>query len=351
MQATAVLLLFLAIYCSNKAAASPVAGSFDDDQGSAKRPVEDIDEMIIDMKEMGVEYFPDGRVKYESIEKLFETYRMGKTIKQTKIRQHVESKDDKQNVRGKRLTFGIEERLPVPDDYSDYFPYCAIGELDNGCSVVFIGPYHALTTASCVYNTFTNSWRDIKTITRKRNCNTEGIEMSISAVRSVVGFTVYELFAYNFALIITQSISPTPCYAGFGFISDWLDRGFDIIGYPSDKTVLQLPNCSYDSLFSSSCHYSNVTGSSLQYRYRCDTQGMYGAPLFSEVPDEFASYIGQRVVYGVHSNYDNTFLWNFGTRITRDRYIQIIRWMIESGYNPLTPPSPTTTSSPINNSG
>ena len=337
MKATAFLVFFLAVYCSIQAQASPVAGNDNNNQGSGSKPepvpAEDIHfDDIIDMKEMGVEVFPNGTVKYESIEKLIEIYRMGKNIDKTRIPSHFEPEDDDGDTdREKRLVFGIDERLPVPSTSS--FPYCAIGVLDNGCTAVFIGPYHALTSASCVYNTATNTWRGNYNIRRARNCRTYGVRMYATGVRAVVGFTQLHNSDYNFALIITRSTAPTSCYAGFGYITTWLNRGFDLIGYPSDRT--RVSGCSYQSVYSSSCHFSDLNPTGLQYRYRCDTQGTYGAPLFSETPDTSAAYTGQRAVYGVNSNYDSTGQYNYGTRINRDRFLQIVGWMTQSGYNPL----------------
>jgi len=70
-----------------------------------------------------------------------------------------------------------DERLSIPNSAFAHLPYCTIGELDNGCSAVFIGPYHALTAASCVYNMATNTWRGNYDVIRRRNCNRTGTRM------------------------------------------------------------------------------------------------------------------------------------------------------------------------------
>jgi len=80
-----------------------------------------------------------------------------------------------------------DERLPIPNSAFAHLPYCTIGELDNGCSAVFIGPYHALTAASCVYNMATNTWRGNYDVIRRRNCNRTGTRMIGIAVWSVQG--------------------------------------------------------------------------------------------------------------------------------------------------------------------
>ena len=335
MKAIAFLLFFLAVYCSIQAQASPVAGNDNNNQGSGSKPEpvpaeDNHSDDIIDMKEMGVEVSPNGTMKYESVEQLIEIYQMGKNINKTKIPSHFGA-DDGEYDRRKRLVFGIDGRVPVSSTSS--FPYCAIGVLDNGCTAVFIGPYHALTSATCVYNTATNTWRGNYNIRRARNCRTYGTQMYATGVRAVVGLTLFHNSDYNFALIITRSTAPTSCYAGFGYINNWPNLGFDLVGYPSDRT--RVPGCFYQSMYSSSCSSSSLNPTGLQYRYHCDTVGTYGAPLFSEVPDTLAAYTGQRVVYGVNSNYDSTRRYNYGTRINRDRFNLIVGWMIQSGYNPL----------------
>ena len=124
-------------------------------EGSTFEPNEK--EMVIDLEEIAIEAFANGTIKRETIEELIEMYRLNMSTKnfpEYKTRQHFEEYDEE-----KHYIFDDDECLPIPNSAFARLPYCAIGELDNGCSAVFIGPYHALTAASCVYNTATNTWR------------------------------------------------------------------------------------------------------------------------------------------------------------------------------------------------
>ena len=38
-------------------------------------------------------------------------------------------------------------------------PYCAIGELENGCTAFLVGPYHAITAGHCVYDCNARKWK------------------------------------------------------------------------------------------------------------------------------------------------------------------------------------------------
>jgi len=55
-----------------------------------------------------------------------------------------------EGVRQARRVIGDDERLPV--EYSDRLsglPFCAIGQMANGCTAFLVSPYHAITSAQC----------------------------------------------------------------------------------------------------------------------------------------------------------------------------------------------------------
>ena len=300
-------------------------------EGSAFEPKEK-EEMVINLEEIAIEAFANGTIKRESIDELIAFYRLNLTTKdflEYKTQQHFE--EDKEE---KRHIFDDDERLYISNSDFSRLPYCAIGELDNGCTAVFIGPYHALTAASCVYNTVTNRWRGNYDIIRGRNCNRYGTRMTGVGALSVTGYTVSRLPQHNYALIITSSTRRSPCWASFGYTSPWTNRGLDLIGYPTDKRFNL--GCLYHSAYSSSCHFSSTAHSGQTLTYRCDAVGTYGAPLMSEARDTSGVLDkGQRVVYGVHAYQDLSRNWNYGPMINRDRFNRIVGWMRNSGYNPL----------------
>lgn len=50
-----------------------------------------------------------------------------------------------------------------------YYPEFAIGQLENGCTAFLIGPYHAMTSARCVYNQGERLWETKLDFIRAKN--------------------------------------------------------------------------------------------------------------------------------------------------------------------------------------
>ena len=140
------------------------------------------------------------------------------------------------------------------------------------------------------------------------------------------GYALQGLPEYDYGLIVTNQRSP--CWVSLGFHDPWINRGFDLLGYPTDKRS----GCIYHPAYLSSCSYSSATRNDLYLQHRCDTSGMIGAPLMSEYPDGNGFDRGQRVVFGV--NVYTGSLFNYGPKINRDRFYQIVDWMQQTGYNP-----------------
>lgn len=309
---------------SDLATARVIHIRFDESSGGGFE--ENETEIDVDLGEEGVEFFPNGTEKREGLEHLIDMYQ--KVMKEN-MPDFEKSNDDKEDLqRVRRKIFGGDERLPINNPAPH--PYCAVGYLDSGCTAVFIGPYHAITAASCVYDTTTNTWKRTQlNIRRGRTCGHSGTRMTWTNVYALQGYTVQHRREYDFALIVYNRNNPSPCYLSFGYMDTWSDVGFDTFGYPRDKP-LQSGCRFYRSMWFTSCHYSDTLDSGLGLIYRCDVvQGNTGSALYGEWKGHSS---GSKVVYGVNARYYTD--WNYGVRLDRTRFCKIAEWMTSSGYTP-----------------
>ena len=238
--------------------------------------------------------------------------------------EHVEQDED---VRQARSVIGDDERLPV--EYSDKLsglPFCAIGQMANGCTAFLVSPYHAITSAQCVYNLTSGQFypRAAFNLYRGRSCNTEGAPMLSRGAIAPFGYTGLGNNSWNFALVAYTTDRPSPCYMSFSadpYIT-WPNQGFDVIGYPYDQYPDERPNCTYATMTFSSCHYSLSILNGNYYAYRCDTSdGTVGAPLLGEFQSTSNT---QRIAFGV--NILEGLSYNYGTRFDREKFCAIVDW-------------------------
>ena len=324
---TIILSIIIAITTTAAPASARVIHiSFEESSGAGSGDTDVKTELDIDLEELAVEYFQNGTQRKESFENLIDVYQRS----QSKNMSDFLADNGEDNLqRARRTIFGNDERLPV--DNSNRFPYCAVGYLDSGCTATFIGPYHALTAAHCVYDTDTNTWKRNLNMRRGRTCNTLGERMYWTRVLSVTGYTEDHHQDRDYALIIYNQNNRSPCWLSFGYWDNWPDVGFDIFGYPEDKASVS--GCRYDSMWFTSCHYSDTLNSGRRYKYRCDTRpGNSGSALYAEKKGDSS---GSRIVYGVHTHGAGTTTWNYGNRIDRSRFCRIVQWMKDSGYTPM----------------
>ena len=329
------LILILAITAF--AAASPVPTGEINDDGKGVQPVHQ-QRILLDLEELDLEFFPNGTVKTSSMADLLRLYNLKKDADDyagNKTEEHYEEEEDDQedengDNRSKRAIFDDDERLPIPNsNLNSGLPFCALAEVSGstGCTAIFIGPNHALTAGRCVYDRTAGRFRTGLRLYRRRNCYRYGTSMTTTRLFTVNGYALSGLQEYDYGLIVTSARSP--CWVSFGYRDPWNNRGFDLLGYPTDKRS----GCSYDPAYFSSCSYSSTSRNGLFLQYRCDTSGMTGAPLMSEIVDQTGVDRGQKSVFGVHGYYNS--FYNFGSRIDRDRFYQIVGWLQQTGYNPI----------------
>lgn len=311
-------------------AATPVSVGDDIKEDNKDGPI-DQEKMFLDLEEMDLEFFPNGTVKLSSLDDLLQIYYVKKDIhdlagNKTSQNFSEEQKDSKNEDRSKRTIFDDDERLPIPNSNLNSLPFCALAEVSNGCTATFIGPNHALTAGRCVYDRTNRRFRSGLRLYRGRNCYRYGTYMTATNLFTVNGYALRGKQEYDYGLIVTNETSP--CWVSIGFQEPWTNRGFDLLGYPTDKRA----GCFYHPAYFSSCSFSSVTRDNLFLQHRCDTSGMIGAPLMSEYLDASGRDRGQKGVSGV--NVYTGSLYNYGPRINRDRFYQIVGWMNQTGYDP-----------------
>ena len=328
-----IFILILAIVAYT--AAIPLPEDDKDDNGFD--PAEH-EKMLLDLEEMGLEFFPNGSVKLSSAEDLLRLYYLKQNIDDLMgnwTNEHFEPDNEKgeeeeesNNGRDKRTIFDDDERLPIPNsNLITGLPYCALAYVSTGCTAIFVGPNHALTAGSCVYDRTTSRFRTGLYLYRGRNCNRYGTFMSSTNLFTVNGYALNGRREYDYGMIITTSASP--CWASFGYNDPWNGRGLELLGYPTDKRT----GCTYSPAYHSACATSSTSRLDLYLQHRCDAYATTGGPLMSEYVDRVGRDRGQKGIVGVNAY--SGFVYNYGPRINRDRFYQFVDWMRQTGYDPL----------------
>ncbi len=317
------LILILAVSALAAASPVPVDKIDGDDNEPAHQEV-----MQLDLEEMDLEFFPNGTVKSSSIDDLVRLYYKKKDVDDfsgNKTEEHFEEEDQDggdEEGRSKRRIFGTDNRSPISNyKLRTLLPYCALAQVSNGCTAMFIGPNHALTAGRCVYDRTRREFRTGLRLYRSRNCRNYGTSMTATYLFTVNGYANAGLQEYDYGLIYTSERSP--CWTSFGFADPWRNKGLDLLGYPFNRVA----GCSYRPAYISSYSYSSTTRNDLFLQHRCDTSAI-GAPLMSDLRDN-----GVKSVTGV--NVYNSPSYNHGPRINRDRFYTIVEWMRRTGYDPL----------------
>ena len=79
-----------------------------------------------------------------------------------------------EKMMNKRTVFGKDGRY-IHSSVGN--PYCAIGQMENGCTAFLVGPYHAITSRHCVYDCSKREFLPYRGIYLQRNCFSRGIFM------------------------------------------------------------------------------------------------------------------------------------------------------------------------------
>ena len=338
------VVLFALLNLVALATAGPVPEQATDEEREDWDSVPEREEPSFDKEERGVEFFTNGTVKNSTKmeeDKIRRLMQQGGQEQWRKTNEHwgEEREREEQDERSRRSPVDEDQySLDLTDADSDSVPYCALAKLGNGCTATFIGPNYALTAGRCVYDVDRWQWREELGLYRGQSCNNSGVYMDVEQIWSTTGYTQQGWEEYDYALIKTPDSQRSPCWSAFGYRNSWTNQEFDLIGYPTievDKNENDAQTvCNYNSLFTTTCTFSEVPYSDLSLVYQCNTWGATGAPLLSGVPEEYDGFQQYTVVYGVnaYTNMD----WNSGTMLDQQRFYQIVEWMRESGYDPLS---------------
>ena len=206
---------------------------------------------------------------------------------------------------------------------STYYPYCAIGKMERGCTAFLVGPYHAITARHCVYDTSTQTWYPERGLYLRRNCNSRGIFMDHVVTTTYVANDADHDFAW---ILLDQSDYYSNCWMSYGNQDPMPTMSGEICGYPGDKAREK-----YNCLYCSRCCDIERTGlwwsrNKKRVRYTCDTNnGMSGGPVFTlEHPG-----INHEVAYAVHTQ--GRYFYNNGVRISRARFEWTKQWKCDNG--------------------
>ena len=203
------------------------------------------------------------------------------------------------------------------------YPGYAMGLLTNNrCTAFLVGPYHAITTAECVYDAIRREWHtDGMDMWLARDCNTMVTKLLWSSVKIPHQYYAFRNPQHNWAYIEFDPASGSDVWLPFAYDSTLQYRYGPVVvgGYPPDKPL----GCP----FSIRCLTRRVEEDSCMLSVSCNTPATFpGGPVVA------ADFIARRTetppVYGVIVQNRKAI------RFTRTMFWLICSWMEQSGHEP-----------------
>lgn len=209
------------------------------------------------------------------------------------------------------------------------WPYCAFGHLEIrlrdgkvcGGSGALISPHHVLT---CAHNVFDHKYGTgwAESIVFYPGLNERSAPFSMVPA---VGTFVYEVYtqdrnANNFdiaLLTLTRPVGSETGYAGLSYMDDETLKlqKIEITGYPHDK--------GFDQMWTMFNNFKTIEPERLTYKIHTEG-GQSGSPIW-------VLNLSDPYILGVHTHGSETENHNLGTRLSRDKFLHIIRWMSLTG--------------------
>lgn len=152
-----------------------------------------------------------------------------------------------------------------------YYPEFAIGRLENGCTAFLVGPYHALTTAKCVYDFNNRLWEKKLDFLRAQN-GTEYLQrMEWEELYIPREFFEQNSDDFDWALILFNRSHPSPVWHPFMYCPGKCPEHYSTAyGYKNWNMILK--EC---EVFEEECHK--------RVEMQCcqnDVANFHGGPIF-----------------------------------------------------------------------
>ena len=252
--------------------------------------------------------------------------------------------------RSRRIIIGSDNRYKISNTRP--YPHCAFGQLVNAigsCTLIMVGPYHALTAAHCVYNRSTRRHVTGGYAYIGRTCNKWGTHVRVSTVTTYAEYTRDGDLAYDYAcLLLDRTAIRTSCYMGFAYRDPMPTVSMTVCGYPGDKS----PN-PYRCMYCGNCNDARrecstrttgwwsrkktiTTCNDERIQYTCDSvSGVSGGPAYTSDHDSTSNIY----VYGVHSHGHRGKRINLASRVSKKKFKDTCLWLQRNGgiCNPLNP--------------
>ena len=144
-----------------------------------------------------------------------------------------------------RTSYTYNCRKPVDNTFQ--YPEYAVGFLDNSCTAFLIGPFHAMTSASCVYNNQQSIWEEMLDFWRGRHTIGSRQRMKWSTVFIPRSYFDGESISNSWAIINFKYGKPSPIWLSLGFCEGEYfgpTKGVSGYGYlPQSNKIMYQSKC------------------------------------------------------------------------------------------------------------
>lgn len=178
---------------------------------------------------------------------------------------------------------------------TNFYPQYGVGILENSCTAFLVGPRHALTTASCVYNYSTGNWNDDLDFWRGRNGDEYLEKMLWDHAIIPAKYFILGDHIHNWALIVFAEDAASPVWLKMAYSSDVSDVAMTVYGYLPD-------NHPWGTMYSTVCQSDAIQEDVNCLAVQCGTsQKFSGGPILKGYNFQHSK---MPLVYGISIAYD-----------------------------------------------